>query len=95
MKSPIIQTIAIVVLAVATGPFIYFEAIAADSQDPAAEFAKLEKSGNENAQDWLQLAASARRGDDLVIAGKALQIAVGHGLSPIQAGMEKTRILVK
>jgi len=59
-----------------------------------AEIAKLEKSGNENAQDWFQLDARARQADDLVFAGKALETAAGHSLSPIQTGIEKTRIMV-
>ena len=58
MKSPIILTIGIVVLAVAAGPFIYFNSVAADSSLVAAEFSRLEKSANENVQDWLRLAES-------------------------------------
>jgi hypothetical protein len=49
VKSPIILTIAIVVLAVAAGPLIYFDSVAANPKDVAAEFSRLEKSGNENA----------------------------------------------
>jgi len=94
VKSPIILTIAIVVLAVAAGPFIYFESVAADSQDVAAEFASLEKSGNESAQDWLRLARDARNVDELEIAKNSLDRASGYGLSPIQFGIEKARILV-
>jgi hypothetical protein len=94
MKSPIILTIAIVVLAVAAGPFIYFNSVAADSSLVAAEFSRLEKSANENAQDWLRLAGDARDADQLEIATKSLDKASSYGLSPIQAGIEKARILV-
>ncbi len=37
MKSPIISVIVIVVLAVAAGPYIYFDSVAAELQDFAAE----------------------------------------------------------
>ncbi len=46
MKSPLILTIAIAVLAVVAGPLIYFDSLAADSNEAAAEFSRLEKSGN-------------------------------------------------
>ena len=94
MKSPIILTIAIVVLAVAAGPFIYFNSVAADSSLVAAELSRLEKSANENPQDWLRLAVDARDADQLEIATKSLNYASTYGLSPIQAGIEKARILV-
>lgn len=94
MKSPLLLTIAIVVLAVAAGPFIYFGSVAADSQDVAAEFSRLENATNENAQDWLQLARDARESDELQIAEKSLDKASGFGLSPAQFGIEKARILV-
>ncbi len=94
MKSPIILTIAIVVLAVAAVPFIYFNSVAADSSLVATEFSRLEKSANENAQDWLRLAGDARDADQLEIATKSLNYASSYGLSPIQAGIEKARILV-
>ena len=94
MKSPITLTIAIVVLAVAAGPFIYFETVAAGSKDPAAEFSRLESSSNENAQDWFQLARDARESDDLKIARKSLDKAAEYGLSPLRFGVEKARILI-
>ena len=94
MKSPIILTTAIVVLAVAAGPLIYFDSVAADSQQVAAEFSRLENSGNETAQDWLRLARDARDMDELEIARESLEKASAYGLSPIQSGIEKTRILV-
>jgi hypothetical protein len=94
VKSPLLLTIAIVVLAVAAGPFIYFGSVAADSQDVAAEFSRLENATNENAQDWLQLARDARESDELQIAEKSLDKASGFGLSPAQFGIEKARILV-
>ncbi len=94
MKSPIILTIGIVVLAVAAGPFIYFNSVAADSSLVAAELFRLEESANENAQDWLRLAADARDADEWEIATKSLDKASSYGLSPIQAGLEKARILM-
>jgi len=94
VKSPIILTVAIVVLAVAAGPFIYFRSVVADSKVVAAEFSRLGKSGNENARDWLRLAGDARDTDQLEIAKKSLYKASTYGLSPIQAGIEKARILV-
>ena len=94
MKSPIILTIAILVLAVAAGPYIYFDSVAADLQDFAAEYANLENAGSENAQDWFQLARNARTAEELEVASKSLDKAAGYGLSPIQLGMEKARILV-
>jgi hypothetical protein len=83
-----------VVLAVAAGPLIYFNSVAADSSLVAAEFSRLEKSANDNAQDWLRLAGDARDADQLEIATKSLDKASSYGLSPIQAGIEKARILV-
>jgi hypothetical protein len=94
MKSPIIQTIVIVVLAVAAGPLIYFDSVAANPKDVAAEFSRLEKSGNENAQDWLQLTRDARDTEQLELAGAALDKASSLGLAPVQVGMETARILV-
>ena len=94
MKSPIFLTIVIVVLAVAAGPFIYFGSVAADSRDVDAEFSRLENATNENAQDWLQLARDARESNELQIAIKSLDKASGYGLSPLQFGIEKARILV-
>lgn len=94
MKSPIILTIGIVVLAVAAGPFIYFNSVVAESSVVATEFSRLEKSANENAQDWLRLAGDARDAEQLEIATKSLDNASSYGLSPIQAGVEKARILV-
>jgi hypothetical protein len=94
MRSPIILTIAIVVLAVAAGPFIYFESVAAVSRDLAAEFSSLEQAANENPQDWFQLARDARELGEPEIAEKSLDKASGFGLSPIQFGIEKARILV-
>ena len=81
-------------LAVAAGPLIYFDSVAADSQQVAAEFSRLENSGNETAQDWLRLARDARDMDELEIARESLEKASAYGLSPIQSGIEKTRILV-
>ncbi len=86
--------IGIVVLAVAAGPFIYFNSVVAESSVVTAEFSRLEKSANENAQDWLRLAGDARDADLLEIATKSLDNASSYGLSPIQAGVEKARILV-
>lgn len=94
MRSPIILTIAIVVLAVAAGPFIYFESVTAASRDLAAEFSSLEQGANENAQDWFQLAQDARELDELELAGKSLDKASEYGLSPVRIGIEKARILV-
>ncbi len=94
MKSPIILTTAIVMLAVAAGPFIYFDSVAADSNEVAAEFSRLEKSGNQTAQDWLRLARDARDTDELEVASQSLDKASAYGLSPIQSGIEKARILV-
>ena len=94
MKSPIILTIAIVILAVAAGPFIYFDSVAADSQDVAADFSGLVASGNENPVDWLQLARDARDDGELELARQSLDKASGFGLSAIQFGIEKARIQI-
>jgi len=94
VKSPIIITVAIVVLAVVAGPFIYFGSVAADSKIVAAEFSRLEKSGNESAQDWLRVAGDARNTDQFEIANKSLDKASSYGLPPIRVGIEKARILV-
>ncbi len=94
MKSPLILTIAIVVLAVVAGPLIYFDSLAADSNEIAAEFSRLEKSGNQTAQDWLRLARDARLMNEFGIARQSLDKASAYGLSPIQSGIEKARILV-
>jgi hypothetical protein len=93
MRSPIILTIAIVVLAVAAGPFIYFDSVAA-GKDVAAEFSRLEQASADDAQDWFQLAQDARAMGELKIAGKSLEKAAEFGLSPFQLGVEKARILV-
>ena len=94
MKSPILLTIAVIVLAVAAGPFIYFDSVAADAKSVTTEYARLEKSSNENPQDWLRLAREARDLDELDIAGRSLDKAADLGLSPIQYGIDKARILV-
>ena len=94
MKSPIISTIVIVVLAVAAGPVIYLDSVAAGLQDFAAEYANLENSGNKDAQDWLQLARNARMAQELEVASKSLDKAAAYGLSRIRLGMEKARILI-
>lgn len=94
MKSPILLTIAIVVLAVAAGPFIYFESVAADSKSVADEYSRLDRSGNENPRDWFRLARGARELDQLELAERALDKASGYGLSAVQAGIERARILV-
>jgi len=94
MKSSMSLTIAIVILAVAAGPFIYFGSVAADTKDPAAEFSRLENEASENARDWLLLARDARDLGELGIAQASLEKAAGFGLSQIQFGVEKARILV-
>ena len=94
VKSPIISALLIVVLAVAAGPYIYFDSVAADLQDYTAEYEKLDNAGSENPQDWLQLAGNARAAQKLGVAGKALDKAAHYGLGPIRLGMEKARILV-
>ena len=94
MKSPITLTIAIVTLAVLAGPYIYFDSVASDTQNVAAEYSRLESSGNENPQDWFQLAQDARTADRLEIASSSLDKATGFGLSPVRFGIEKARILV-
>lgn len=93
MRSPIFLTTAIVVLAVAAGPTIYFDSVAA-VKDVAAEFSRLEQASSEDAQDWFQLAQDAREMDELKIAGKSLEKAAENGLSPARLGVEKARILV-
>lgn len=94
MKSPILLTIAVILLALAAGPLIYFESVAADTKSVAEEFARLEKSSAEDPQDWLRLARDARELGELAIAGKALDVASDLGLSPVQYGVEKARMLV-
>lgn len=94
MKSPIALTFAIIALALAAGPFIYFESVAADQDSIAEEFARLEASANEDPQEWLRLARDARELDELELAGKALDKAAGVGLSPLQFGIENARNLV-
>jgi hypothetical protein len=82
------------VLAVAAGPFIYFESVAADARSIADDYSRLEKSGNDDPQDWFTLARDARDLDELELAGRALDKASGYGLPPVQVGIEKARILV-
>lgn len=94
MKSPIALTFVIVALAVLAGPDIYFDSVAADPQDIDAEYSRLESSGSENPQDWFQLAQDARTAKRLEIASRSLDKATGFGLSPVQSGIEKARILV-
>jgi hypothetical protein len=84
----------IVVLAVAAGPYIYFDSVAADLQDYTAEYDKLEDAGSEDPLDWLQLAGNARAAQELGIASKALDKAANYGLGPIRVGMETARNLV-
>jgi hypothetical protein len=94
VKSPILLTIAIVVLAVAAGPFIYFESVAADARSIADDYSRLEKSGNDDPQDWFTLARDARDLDELELAGRALDKALDYGLPSVQAGIERARLLV-
>ena len=94
MKSPITLIIAIIVLALAAGPYIYFESIADDADSAASEFARLEDAGNDDPQEWLQLARDAREQNDLDIATRSLDKAAELGLSPLQFGIDKARNLV-
>lgn len=94
VKSPITLTIGVIVLAIAGGPLIYFDAIAMDAKSVSSEFARLEKAGSEDPQEWFDLAAAAREAGELEIAGNSLDIASGYGLSPVLASLEKARILV-
>jgi hypothetical protein len=87
-------TIAIVVLAVAAGPFIYFESVAADSKSVADEYSRLDESGNEDPRDWFRLARDARELDELEVAERALDKASGYGLPAVQVGIERARIFV-
>ncbi len=86
--------IGIIVLAIAAGPFIYFESVAMGAKSVPDEIARLERSGSEDPQDWLRLAAGAREAGELEIAKTALRKASGYGLSPAQAALEKARIFI-
>jgi hypothetical protein len=85
---------AIVVLAVAAGPTIYFDSVAADLPDYDAEYEKLESAGNEEPTEWLQLARNARAAEDIGVAGRALDQADRFGLGAVRVGIEKSRILI-
>lgn len=94
MKSPISVLIVIVVLAIAAGPLIYFESVAANAKSVSEELARLESAGNENPQDWFRLAQDARELNELAVARESLEKARGYGLPPVQLGIETARILV-
>ncbi len=94
MKSPITLMLVIVVLAVAVGPFMYFDSVASDANSVAEVFSRLESSGKEDPQDWFRLAQDAREMDELDVARKSLDKASGYGLPPVQLGIETARILV-
>ena len=81
-------------LAVAAGPYIYFESVAADLPDYSVEFSTLQESGSEDAQDWLLLAGNARKAQQLDVARQALDKAGQHGLGAVRLGLETARILV-
>jgi len=60
--------------------------------DLQSELAALEKSGSTTAQDWLQLARKAREAESLGISRMALKRAEDAGLSPVQLGIEQSRL---
>lgn len=65
---------------------------AADVVDEVmAEFARLEKSGSEEGQDWFNLAQKARTSGSLGIASQALDRAAANGIPPIRIGIERSR----
>jgi hypothetical protein len=60
----------------------------------ADDYSRLEKSGNDDPQDWFTLARDARDLDELELAGRALDKALDYGLPSVQAGIERARLLV-
>ena len=52
------------------------------------------EQGDASAEQWFELATQARAGDDLKVAGKALEKAQESGIPPIRASVEKSRQLV-
>lgn len=55
------------------------------------EVARLEKSGSASADEWYQLAIKAREAGDSGAAKLALERAAAAGISPVRAGIEKSR----
>lgn len=84
----------VVVLAVAAGPVIFLESVAADSSTFALEFEKLKSAGSEDPQAWFELARDARAADELQLASEALAQAAEFGLGPVRLSLERARILL-
>lgn len=68
--------------------------VAAQPFDAAGELDGLSAAGSEDPQAWFQLAVEARTAGDTAVATRALNKADELGLSPIQSGIERARILV-
>ena len=94
MKSPIIFAVIIVVLAIVSGPFIYFDSLAEDMPDSSVAYGKLQGAGSVDPLAWFQLARDARSAGDLKVARKALDKAVEYGLPSVRQGIEMTRIQI-
>jgi hypothetical protein len=60
--------------------------------DIVSEFAQLQKTGNEQGQDWFNLAQKARTSGRLDIAKQALARAEKLQFSPLAIGMETARV---
>ncbi|MDX1403835.1 MAG: hypothetical protein R3192_04830 [Woeseiaceae bacterium] len=93
MKSPNMLRIATVALAM-SALLTSLDSLAADAKSIEKEFTRLETSGSEDPQAWFALARTARDNNELEVASKSLDRASGYGLSPVQAGIEKARILL-
>lgn len=68
--------------------------VAAMGDDFSAAYQDLAEQGDASAEQWFELAMQARAGDDLVVAGKALEKAQESGISPVRVSVEKSRQLV-
>ena len=62
--------------------------------DVVAEFAMLEKNGSKAGQDWFNLAQKARTSGNFEIAALALDRAANNGVSPVEIGIEKSRLKI-
>ncbi len=85
-----VALIAIVATACSVAPVAQSTADTVD--EVMADFARLEKRGSKEGQDWFDLAQKARTSGGLDIAAQALVRAEGLEFSPILVGLEKARL---
>jgi hypothetical protein len=87
------KAIATVIAAVVLlAPIVGVQADVTD--DVMNEYARLAKSGNEEGQDWFDLAQSARSAGKLDIAAQALARAENLEFSPVRIGLEQSRLSI-